>query len=181
MSENKPDSVSSGDQPEAPAQTPPPSAEHVGTDPGYPGQAEAGDPQQGQSYPQQGYSAAPGQPYQQQGYPQPGQPYQQPGYPAAGQAYPQPGYGPGPYAQGPYGQPYVEQKSRLVAGLLGIFLGGLGIHRFYLGHIGLGVVQLVLSLVTFGIAALWGFIEGIMVLCGAQAFRADARGVPLKE
>lgn len=178
MSENKPDSVSGEDQPEAHAQTPPPSAEQAsaeqeGTDQGYPAQAEAGYPQQGQNYPQQGY-------------PQPGQPYQQPGYPAPGQAYPQPGYGPGPYAQGPYapgpyGQPYLEQKSRLVAGLLGIFLGGLGIHRFYLGHIGLGVVQLVLSLVTFGIASLWGFIEGIMVLCGAQVFRADARGVPLKE
>ena len=156
MSENKPDSVSSEDQ-----------QEH--------------------GYPQQGYPEAPGQPYPHQGYPQPGQPggqYQQPGYP--GQAYPQPGYGPGPYAPGPYapgpyGQPYVEQKSRLVAGLLGIFLGGLGIHRFYLGHIGLGVVQLVLSLVTFGVASLWGFIEGIMILCGAQVFRADARGVPLKE
>lgn len=147
---------------------------------------ESSEAQQGQGYPQQGYPAAPGQPYPQQGYPQPGQPYQQPGYPGPGQAYPQPGYGPGPYAPGPYapgpyGQPYLEQKSRLAAGLLGIFLGGFGIHRFYLGHIGIGIVQLVLSLVTFGIASLWGFIEGIMILCGAQMFRADARGVPLKE
>lgn len=181
MSENKPGPASSEDQQEMPAPTPPPSAEHEGTDQGHQAQPETGLPQQGQGYPQQGYPAAPGQPYPQQGYPQPGQPYQQPGYPAPGQAYPQPGYGPGPYAQGPYGQPYIEQKSRLVAGLLGIFLGGLGIHRFYLGHIGLGVVQLVLSLVTFGIASLWGFIEGIMILCGAQMFRADARGVPLKE
>lgn len=147
---------------------------------------ESSEAQQGQGYPQQGYPAAPGQPYPQQGYPQPGQPYQQPGYPGPGQAYPQPGYGPGPYAPGPYapgpyGQPYLEQKSRLAAGLLGIFLGGFGIHRFYLGHIGIGIVQLVLSLVTFGIASLWGFIEGIMILCGAQIFRTDARGVPLKE
>lgn len=54
-------------------------------------------------------------------------------------------------------------------------------HRFYLGHTGIGVLQVVLTLVTFGIAALWGFIEGVMILAGAQTFRCDARGVPLKE
>ena len=57
----------------------------------------------------------------------------------------------------------------------------MGIHRFYLGHIGLGVLQLVLTMVTFGFAALWGFIEGIMILSGAQTFRADARGIPLRQ
>ena len=37
------------------------------------------------------------------------------------------------------------QKSKLVAGLLGIFLGGLGIHNFYLGYTGKGVAQILLS------------------------------------
>ena len=38
-----------------------------------------------------------------------------------------------------------EQKSKMAAGLLGIFLGGLGIHNFYLGNTGKGVAQLLLS------------------------------------
>ena len=57
-------------------------------------------------------------------------------------------------------------KSRLVAGLLGILLGGLGIHNFYLGNTGRGVAQLILSCLTFGIASIWGFIEGILILVG---------------
>lgn len=65
------------------------------------------------------------------------------------------------------------QKSKLAAGLLGIFLGELGIHRFYLGYTGIGVAQLILSLLGFltcGIttiaAAIWGLVEGIMILTG---------------
>ena len=92
------------------------------------------------------------------------------------QGYPQ-GYPPGYPA--PYG--WVEPKSRLAAGLLGIFLGGLGIHRFYLGYTTLGIVQLLVTLFTFGAGAIWGFVEGIMILAGAQSFRVDARGVPLRE
>ena len=52
------------------------------------------------------------------------------------------------------------QKSKLAAGLFGIFLGGLGVHNFYLGFIGKGIAQIILS-PCFGIGALWGFIEGI--------------------
>ena len=37
-------------------------------------------------------------------------------------------------------------KSKLAAGLLGIFLGALGIHRFYLGYNAIGVIQLILGL-----------------------------------
>lgn len=68
-------------------------------------------------------------------------------------------------------------KSKLVAGLLGIFLGGWGIHNFYLGNIKKGVLQIVVSLVTCGLGALWGFIEGIMILCGKIS--TDANGAPL--
>jgi hypothetical protein len=104
----------------------------------------------------------------------------------------------GPYAQpapqqpyygatyGAPGQPYnvtgyVEQKSRLVGGLLGILLGGLGIHRFYLGYTAIGILQIVVTFLTFGFGAIWGFVEGIMILVGAEPFKRDARGVPLKE
>lgn len=38
-----------------------------------------------------------------------------------------------------------QQKSKLTAGLLGIFLGGLGIHNFYLGYTGKGIAQICLS------------------------------------
>ncbi len=65
-------------------------------------------------------------------------------------------------------------KSKLVAGLLGIFLGGLGVHRFYLGFMGMGILQLILTIVTCGIASIWGFIEGILILVGNM--NKDAEG-----
>ena len=51
-------------------------------------------------------------------------------------------------------------KSKIAAGLFGIFLGGLGIHKFYLGQIGWGIVYLIFCW-TF-IPELVGFIEGII-------------------
>lgn len=66
----------------------------------------------------------------------------------------------------------------MTAGLLGIFLGGLGIHNFYLGYTGKAIAQIVLSL-CFGAGAIWGLIEGIMILTGT--INKDANGVPLKE
>ena len=78
------------------------------------------------------------------------------------------------------GQPISgEQKSKLVAGLLGIFLGGFGIHNFYLGNNKRGVIQIIVTLVTCGIGAIWGFVEGIMILVGH--INTDASGRPLKD
>ncbi|NLF40813.1 TM2 domain-containing protein [bacterium] len=70
------------------------------------------------------------------------------------------------------------QKSRIAAGLLGIFLGGLGIHRFYLGYVGIGILQILASCAC-GIGAIWGLIEGILILVGKMD--KDAKGVPLKD
>ncbi|MBO4897616.1 MAG: TM2 domain-containing protein [Clostridia bacterium] len=70
------------------------------------------------------------------------------------------------------------QKSKMTAGLLGIFLGGLGIHNFYLGYTGKAIAQIALSF-CFGIGAIWGLIEGIMILTGS--INTDANGVPLKD
>jgi hypothetical protein len=103
------------------------------------------------------------------------------GAPQSGQATPPP---PPQYSQPPqyqYSQtaPGYEQKSKIVAGLLGILLGGLGIHRFYLGYVGIGVVQIVVTIVTFGLGSLWGFIEGILILTGST--KTDAKGIPLKD
>lgn len=64
-------------------------------------------------------------------------------------------------------------KSKLVAGLLGIFLGGWGIHNFYLGNTQRGVIQIIVSICTCGIGGLWGFIEGILILCGNINTDAD--------
>jgi len=55
-------------------------------------------------------------------------------------------------------------EKKLVAGLLGILLGGWGIHRFYLGDTTGGIIRIVLTFVTCGAAALIGLIEGIIYL-----------------
>ncbi len=72
-----------------------------------------------------------------------------------------------------------NQKSKMAAGLLGIFLGGWGIHNFYLGYTGKGIAQIIVTILTCGIGALWGLIEGIMILAGSVT--TDANGVPLKD
>ncbi len=69
-------------------------------------------------------------------------------------------------------------KSKVLAGLLGIFLGGLGVHRFYLGYTGIGILQLILTFVTCGITSIWGFIEGILILCDS-VITSDHDGNPL--
>lgn len=72
-----------------------------------------------------------------------------------------------------------SEKSRLAAGLLGIFVGEFGIHRFYLGNIGIGIIQIIVTLITMGIGGLWGFIEGIIII--ANGSWRDAEGKPLKK
>ncbi len=53
---------------------------------------------------------------------------------------------------------------KVVAGILGILLGGLGIHKFYLGYTKEGIIQLVIGVVTCGIGGVIGLIEGIIYL-----------------
>lgn len=136
-----------------------------------------------------------GAPYGQQGAAsqqpagQPQQPYAQPGY-AAQQPYAQqPGQAAyysqsnGYYAssqgayQVPYQQPLVHTKDHVAAGLLAIFLGVFGVHKFYLGYHTTGFIMLGVtilgSLLTIGIAAgvVWliGVIEGIIYLTKSQS------------
>ena len=54
-------------------------------------------------------------------------------------------------------------KSKIAAGLLGIFLGGIGVHKFYMGKIGMGILYLLFC--WTGIPAIVGFIEGVIYLC----------------
>ena len=104
------------------------------------------------------------------------------GYPPPAAGYPPPGYQ----------QPYVDPtaKSKLAAGLLAIFLGWLGIHRFYLGYtniaiaqLAVGVIGLILSPFTCGLlllgASIWGLVDGIMILTGS--IRTDGQGRPLRD
>jgi len=80
-----------------------------------------------------------------------------------------------PYGIDPLtGIPFSD-KSKIVAGLLQIFLGSLGVGRFYTGHIGLGIAQLLLGWLTCGI---WPLVDGIMMLMGKVP---DAQGRPLRE
>lgn len=114
---------------------------------------------------------------------------QQPPYPPQPAPYQTP-YGvvapmPSPYAPtayAPYGTdpvtgiPYSD-KSKLVAGLLQIFLGSFGVGRFYLGDIGMGVAQILVTFLTLGLGALWPLIDGIMLLAGSPR---DRNGRPLR-
>jgi len=83
---------------------------------------------------------------------------------------------PAPYPAGPGVRRFagpVSPKSRLVATLLSFFLGGLGVDRFYLGNIGMGVAKLLLGWLTFGI---WPLVDFIIVVAGAAH---DGDGLPV--
>lgn len=72
----------------------------------------------------------------------------------------------------------ISNKSKLIAGFLGIFLGGFGVHNFYLGNIGRGISQILVTFSTCFTGFIWGFIEGILILTGNIS--EDANGYKLK-
>jgi TM2 domain-containing membrane protein YozV len=85
-------------------------------------------------------------------------------------------------------------KSKVAAGLLGIFLGSFGVHNFYLGYTAKAVTQLALTVLGIfpglflcGVGMLtvlgvriWSLVEGILILSGS-IITTDADGVPLKD
>ena len=75
------------------------------------------------------------------------------------------------------GMPFSD-KSKMVAGLLQIFLGSFGAGRFYTGHTGLAIAQIAVTWLTCGIGAIWPLIDGIMMLTGKVP---DAQGRPLRD
>ncbi|MER7553269.1 MULTISPECIES: TM2 domain-containing protein [Streptomyces] len=78
-----------------------------------------------------------------------------------------------PYGFDPQGRPYSD-KSKVIAGVLQILLGGLGIGRFYVGSIGVGIAQLL----TFGGLGVWALIDGILYLTSKD--RTDKQGRVLR-
>lgn len=120
------------------------------------------------------YYQEPTQPqYTQSAYNQPPTYAQQTYYQATQQ---QPGYG---YAQ----------KSKIVAGLLGLFLGTLGVHNFYLGYTGKAVAQLLLTLIGWIIligpiiSGIWALIEAVLILCSSYGsnWHRDGHGQELQD
>ena len=162
------------------------------------GQQAANGQQAG--YGQQPYGQQPGY-GQQAGYGQ--QPYSQPGY---GQ---QAAYGQQPYGQQPYGQPGYGQpgfnapmlgKPRKTAGLLNLFLGGVGAGDFFLGHKQIGFIKVAVTVVlnvlylatfdwelseanpfAFFLMFIWACCVlacAIMTFMGKWIYARDANGVP---
>lgn len=74
-------------------------------------------------------------------------------------------------------------KSKIAAGLLGIFLGSFGVHNFYLGYTSKAVAQLLITVLSCGIlsfvSGIWALVEGIMILTGS--INVDAEGNPLSD
>ncbi|MDE2780067.1 MAG: NINE protein [Chloroflexota bacterium] len=48
-----------------------------------------------------------------------------------------------------------KSKSKVAAGVLALLLGGLGVHKFYLGRVGAGIVHIILSIIIIGIPVNW--------------------------
>lgn len=125
-----------------------------------------------------GYGAPPpggyGPPGGGYGPPPPGMPAMGPvPPPGAGMMSPAP-----PYGVDPVTGMALSDKSKMVAGLLQIFLGGFGAGRFYTGHTGIAVAQIAVSWLTCGLGAIWPLVDGIMMLAGKVT---DAQGRPLRD
>ena len=59
-----------------------------------------------------------------------------------------------------------HSKNRIVAAVLALCLGGLGVQKFYMGSWGWGIIYVVVGIATWGIATgIASLVEGIMLLC----------------
>jgi hypothetical protein len=105
------------------------------------------------------------------------------GPPPPGFGPPPPGYGPPPPGFQPGFAPYgvdpmtgipFSDKSKVVAGVLQLFLGGFGVGRFYTGHTGMAVAQLL----TCGGCGIWSLVDGIILLVNGGT---DAQGRRLRD
>ena len=56
------------------------------------------------------------------------------------------------------------ENKKMIAGILAIVIGSLGIHKFVLGYTKEGIIQIILTVVTCGLAGIVGLVEGIIYL-----------------
>jgi len=105
------------------------------------------------------------------------------------------GYTPPPYGMGgpmmgpmgmpgaPYGVDPVtgipfSDKSKVIAGILQLLLGGFGAGRFYTGHTAIAIAQICVCFFTCGVGVLWPMIDGVLMLTGRVT---DSDGRPLRD
>lgn len=74
-----------------------------------------------------------------------------------------------------------QENKRVIAGILGILLGSLGVHKFYLGYTKEGIIQLIISICSCGVLSILGLIEGIIYLTKTdeefyQTYQANKKG-----
>lgn len=75
------------------------------------------------------------------------------------------------------GLPY-SHKTKLLAGLFQILLGGFGVGRFYTGHVGMAIGMIAATWLTCGLGAIWPLIDGILILVNGGT---DSNGLPLRD
>lgn len=98
-----------------------------------------------------------------------------PAFGAAAQYGPRPG---APYGIEPStGVPYSD-KQKIIGFVLQFFLGAFGAGRFYTGHVGIAIAQIIVTWATCGLGSLWPTIDGIMMLAGRVT---DVDGRPLRD
>jgi len=100
------------------------------------------------------------------------------GQPAYGQPAPYQAPGQANYGVDPATGLPMSDKSKLVAGLLQILLGGFGAGRFYTGHTGMAIGQIAVTWLTCGLGVFWPIIDGIMILVNGGT---DAQGRRLRD
>ena len=60
--------------------------------------------------------------------------------------------------------PIYQENKKILAGVLAIMLGGFGVHKFILGYTKEGVLQILMSFFSCGLAGIIPFVEGIIYL-----------------
>jgi TM2 domain-containing membrane protein YozV len=73
------------------------------------------------------------------------------------------------------------ENKKLIAGILAIVIGSLGIHKFILGYTQEGIIQIIITIVTCGLGGIIGLIEGIIYLTKSdeefyQTYQVGKRG-----
>ncbi len=71
----------------------------------------------------------------------------------------------------PMGQPMPPDvnSKKVLCGVFGILLGGLGIHRFILNDVSGGIIRIVITVFTCGLGSIIGLVEGIIYLTKSDA------------